>query len=79
MYGHGSPCPHALVDKLIQSSRLWNHKPLVQYVGLPKPYLSGTVLYADNNECATTVTVTLKDPSGEETTSRNCLAMGCLT
>jgi Fe-S-cluster-containing dehydrogenase component len=43
-----------------------NARPSVQYVGLPKPHLSGTVFYRDRNECAANVTVTLTAPSGEE-------------
>jgi Fe-S-cluster-containing dehydrogenase component len=45
-------------------------KPLVQYVGLPKPYLSGSVVYADKNESAVEVTVSLKGPAGKETTTQ---------
>jgi Fe-S-cluster-containing dehydrogenase component len=47
-----------------------NARPSVQYVGLPKPHLSGTVVYRDRNECAANVTVTLTAPSGEETHSQ---------
>ena len=45
-------------------------KPLVQYVGLPKPYLSGTVLFGDKDECAVSVKVTLKGPSGKTATTQ---------
>jgi hypothetical protein len=33
---------------------------------LPKPHLSGTVIYKDRDECAGNVTVTVTDPSGRE-------------
>jgi Fe-S-cluster-containing dehydrogenase component len=39
-------------------------KPNVYYAGLPKPMLSGRVLYADKNEWAENVAITLTDPAG---------------
>lgn len=45
-----------------------NSKPSVRYIGLPKPHLSGTVIYGERNECAPSVVVTLTIPSGSEKT-----------
>jgi Fe-S-cluster-containing dehydrogenase component len=47
-----------------------NSGPSVRYVGLPKPHLSGTVIYGDRNECAPNVTVGLTGPSGREALCR---------
>ena len=33
--------------------------PSVQYIGLPKRFVAGSVLFGDKNECAENVTVTL--------------------
>jgi Fe-S-cluster-containing dehydrogenase component len=47
-----------------------NNRPSVLYVGLPKPQVTGTVIYGDSGDCASNATVTLKDPSGKEALSR---------
>jgi Fe-S-cluster-containing dehydrogenase component len=46
-----------------------NTRPSVRYIGLPKPHLSGTIIYGDRKESASNVMVTLTAPSGKETPS----------
>jgi NAD-dependent dihydropyrimidine dehydrogenase PreA subunit len=41
-------------------------KSRISYVGLPKPYVSGNVKFADTKECAGKVKVTLKDGKGKK-------------
>jgi len=43
-----------------------NTKPNVYYVGLPKPHLSGTVVFGDVDECGRDVKVTLIDNKGKK-------------
>ncbi len=38
-------------------------RPSVTYVGLPKPHVSGTVIYGDRDECASGIALSLKGPS----------------
>ena len=41
-------------------------KPSVQYIGLPKRFVAGAVLFGDINECAENVMVTLIGDKGKE-------------
>ena len=43
----------------------------VTYIGLPKKFVAGTVLYGDKDECAEGVTVTLSGNGGTKTAKTN--------
>jgi hypothetical protein len=68
--------PNSKVSKLLAEKKgevrhpEFNTKPNVYYFGLPKPYLSGTVIYGDKNECAGEVPVTLTAQAGEKWETR---------
>jgi len=47
-----------------------NAKPNVYYAGLPKPHLSGRVVFGDKNEWAADVSVSLIGPGGRKRESR---------
>ena len=57
--------PRSKVSKLLKEMkgdifhREFEAKPNVYYIGLPKPHLSGTVIYGDKDQCAGNVTITL--------------------
>ncbi len=51
-------------------------KPLVQYVGLPRPFLSGTVGLEDIDECAQGARVLLTDESDGKSTERETDGFG---
>lgn len=46
-------------------------KERVVYVNLPKRFIAGTVVYADTNECAEDVSVTLSNDYGQRTVKTN--------
>jgi len=46
-------------------------KPSVYYIGLPKRFVAGTVLFGDKNECAENVSVTLIGGVTEQTIKTN--------
>ena len=46
-------------------------KEKVTYVGLPKKFIAGTVVYGDKDECAGGVTVTLSGNGGKKTAKTN--------
>jgi nitrate reductase beta subunit len=64
--------PKSKVSKLLNEMKgeFWHPefkaKPLVYYIGLPKPHLSGTVIYGDTDQCAGKATVTLMDQAGKK-------------
>ena len=47
-------------------------KEKVVYIGLPKKFIAGTVVYGDKDECAEGVTVTLSGNGGKRTARTNC-------
>jgi hypothetical protein len=42
-------------------------KPSVYYIGLPKRFVAGSVLFGDINECAENVSITLAGQGAEQT------------
>ena len=46
-------------------------KPNVYYIGLPKRFVAGTVIFGDTDECAENVTTTLIGQGGKITTKTN--------
>ena len=64
--------PKSTVSRLLQEKKAevlhpeLKVKPNVFYVGLPKPHLSGRVLFADRNEWAADVAVTLISQAGSQ-------------
>ena len=46
-------------------------KPNVYYIGLPKRFVAGTVVFEDTDECAENVTVTLSGDGKKETVKTN--------
>ncbi len=46
-------------------------KPSVYYIGLPKRFVAGTVLFGDKNECAENVSVTLLGQGNQKTVKTN--------
>ncbi len=68
--------PRSAASKVLQEMKgevlhaEFNAKPNVYYVGLPKPNLSGRVLFGDKDEWAADVAVSLIDPGGRKRESR---------
>ncbi len=64
--------PNSKISKFVTGKKAevlnpeFKTKPKVSYVGLPKPYLSGTIRYKDSKECANGVKVTLEGPKGQK-------------
>jgi len=69
--------PNSEVAKLIASGNTevlhpeYGLKEKVSYIGLPKKFVAGTVLYGDKDECAEGVTVTLSGNGGKKTAKTN--------
>jgi len=69
--------PKSEAAKLIASSATealhpeYALKDKVVYIGLPKKFVAGTVLYGDKDECAEGVTVTLSGNGGKKTAKTN--------
>jgi Fe-S-cluster-containing dehydrogenase component len=69
--------PASAISKLIASGKAealrpeFKMKDKVQYIGLPKRFIAGTVVFADTDECAkgASVTLTRKGKSETKTTS----------
>ncbi len=57
--------PKSEVSKLVASGKVeilhpeYNMKEKVSYIGLPKRFIAGTVVFGDKDECAENVSVTL--------------------
>jgi Fe-S-cluster-containing dehydrogenase component len=66
--------PNSEVAKLVASGKTetmhpeYGIKEKVSYIGLPKRFVAGAVIFGDTKECAEGVTVTLKNDSGVITT-----------
>lgn len=62
--------PNSKISKFLKEKKVeifypeLNTSPNVYYVGLPKPHLSGTVIFGDIDECGRDVTVTLIGSQG---------------
>ena len=69
--------PNSEAAKLIASGTTealhpeYTLKERVVYIGLPKKFIAGTVLYGDKDECAEGVTVTLSGNGGKKTAKTN--------
>jgi len=69
--------PNSEAAKLIASGNTevlhpeYELKEKVSYIGLPKKFVAGTVLYGDKDECAEGVTVTLSGNGGKKTAKTN--------
>lgn len=62
--------PESKISKFLAENEAAIYRPdlglktQVSYVGLPKPQLSGTVIFGDKDECAGNVKVSLTAPDG---------------
>lgn len=69
--------PESEVARLVASGKTevlhaeYGLKESVSYIGLPKKFIAGTVIYGDIEECAGSITVTLKGNNKEQTTKTN--------
>jgi Fe-S-cluster-containing dehydrogenase component len=69
--------PRSEVSKLIASGKAevihpeYGLKEKVSYVGLPKRFIAGTVIFGDKDECAGEVNVTLTGKGGKHTSVTN--------
>lgn len=69
--------PGSDISKLMASGEVevihpdYGLKEKVGYIGLPKRFIAGTVVFGDTDECAGNVPVTLAGQEGERTTSTN--------
>jgi len=69
--------PESEASKLLASKKTealhpeYNMKEKVTYIGLPKRFVAGTVVFGDIDECAENVTVTLIDSRKKKTTKTN--------
>ena len=69
--------PNSKVSKLMASEKVetihpeYRLKPRVYYIGLPKRFIAGTVVFGDKDECAENVNVTLSGDGQKETVKTN--------
>ncbi len=69
--------PNSEIAKLIASGKVevlhpeYGLKEKVCYIGLPKRFIAGTVVFGDKDECAENVNVTLIGEDGKKTTKTN--------
>lgn len=69
--------PGSDVAKLVASGRTevlhpeYGLKESVSYIGIPRKFVAGTLVYGDTDECAGGVPVTLKGKDGEQKTVSN--------
>lgn len=69
--------PNSEVSKLIASEKVetlhpeYELKPRVYYIGLPKRFIAGTVVFGDKDECAENVDVTLSRDGEKQTIKTN--------
>jgi len=65
--------PNSEVSKLVASGKTevihpeYNIKEKVRYIGLPKKFVAGAVVFGDKDECAENVSVTLSSDGTKET------------
>jgi len=69
--------PNSEVSKLVVSGKIeilhpeYDMKEKVSYIGLPKRFIAGTVVFGDKDECAENVEVTLIGEGEKKTTKTN--------
>lgn len=69
--------PNSEVAKLVAAGKVetlhpeYNMKEKVSYIGLPKRFIAGTVVFGDTDECADKVTVTIGDGQEKKTLKTN--------
>ena len=69
--------PNSEVAKLVAAGKVeilhpeYNMKEKVSYIGLPKRFIAGTVVFGDTDECADKVTVTISDGQENKTLKTN--------
>jgi Fe-S-cluster-containing dehydrogenase component len=69
--------PNSEISKLIASGKTeaihpeYELREKVRYIGLPKRFISGTVVFGDTDDCAGNVTVTLAGQGNKESTKTN--------
>ena len=69
--------PNSEISKLVASKKIevlnpeYGMKEKVSYIGLPKRFIAGTVIFGDKDECAENVNVILNSNEEEKTTKTN--------